>query len=251
MATSHVPVSGVYVYAVISGNGNIEYGTIGLDESQVYRIGDDKTAALVSRIEQLRVRPERRYLAAHNAVLHRALGETAVLPTAFGLVASSDDAVRELLQRHAQQLAKQLGRVANHVEMGLRVRWDVPNMFEYFVNMHSELRSARDALGDVKQAAHTEMLALGRLFEEMLNETRQGHLEKLEAVFARYGLSVKRNPPRNEWEVLNVACLLPKTLLDDFERIVGEAATAFDHHYTFEISGPWAPHNFTELALTL
>ena len=30
--------------------------------------------------------------------------------------------------------------------MGLRVTWDVPNIFEYFVNTHAELRAARDRL---------------------------------------------------------------------------------------------------------
>ena len=28
--------------------------------------------------------------------------------------------------------------------MGLRVSWDVPNIFEYFVNTHPDLRAARD-----------------------------------------------------------------------------------------------------------
>lgn len=248
---------GTYVYAVVSGEQAVEYGAIGLDGSPVYRITDEaggaeRLAALASQITRARVRPERRNVAAHNAVLRRALdgGEPAILPMAFGLIAEDDQAVRILLHKNRAALQEQIARVAGKVEMGLRVLWDVPNLFEYFVNRRPELLKARDAIGDIRQARHADMLTLGQMFERALNEEREHHFRSVEAVLTRNGLLVKQNPPRSEREVLNLACLVPRELQHDFDRIVDEAAASFDSHYTFDISGPWAPHNFITLSLT-
>lgn len=245
-------VGGVYVYAIVGGELALDYGSIGLDGSPVYKIGAPGMAALASPITRSRVRPERRNLAAHNAVLRRALagGEPAVLPLAFGLIAEDDEAVRILLKKNRPALEEQLAQVAGKVEMGLRVLWDVPNLFEYFVNHRPELLKARDAIGDIRQARHADMLTLGQLFERALNEEREHHFGHVAEVLTRSGLQVKKNPPRSEREVLNLACLVPRDLQDEFERIVDEAAASFDSHYTFDISGPWAPHNFVTLSLT-
>lgn len=248
---------GTYVYAVVSGEQAVDYGSIGLDGSPVYRITDEaggaeRLAALASQITRTRVRPERRNVAAHNAVLRRALdgGEPAILPMAFGLIAEDDQSVRILLHKNRAALQEQIARVAGKVEMGLRVLWDVPNLFEYFVNQRPELLKARDAIGDIRQARHADMLTLGQMFERALNEEREHHFRSVEAVLTRNGLQVKQNPPRSEREVLNLACLVPRELQNDFDRIVDEAAASFDSHYTFDISGPWAPHNFITLSLT-
>jgi len=251
MATDSNNSGGIYVYAVIGGKSAVEYGAAGLDGAEIYRIYENDMAALVSRTERSRVRPERRNLAAHNGVLRRALEEEAVLPMAFGLIASSEEAVKDLLSRNRQALREQLSHVSGKIEMGLRVQWDVPNVFEYFVNTRPDLREARDNVGDVREASHAEMLALGQLFERMLNDDRERHFESVFEVLSRNGLEVKRSTPRNEREVMNLACLVPKTLQNEFETIVGEAAAPFDSHFIFDINGPWAPHNFVGLNLRM
>jgi hypothetical protein len=244
---------GIYVYAVVSGDGTTDYGSIGLDNSPVYRLGDRELAAIVSRISRARVRPERRNITAHNAVLRRAItgtqgqGEDAVLPMAFGLIADDDQAVHVLLEKDRPALLAQLARVAGKVELGLRVVWDVPNVFEYFVNRRPELRDARDAIGDIRLARPSDMLTLGQLFERGLIEERERHFERVAGVLRRSGLEIKQNPPRSEREVMHLACLVPRGLQNEFESIVNEAAAEFDNHFTFDISGPWAPHNFVEL----
>lgn len=249
MATESNSSSGIYVYAVVSGKSTVEYGATGLDGAEVFRIVLDDLTALCSATAHARVRPERRHLAAHNQVLRRSLDEQAVLPMAFGLIASSHDAVIELLTRNRKALREQLDRVSGKIEMGLRVLYDVPNVFEYFVNTRPELRDARDALGDIRHASHGEMLALGQLFERTLTSERDAHYESVRAILERHGVILKRNPPRHEREVMNLACLIPREMHAGFEGIVGEAAAAFDNHFSFDMSGPWAPHNFVELNL--
>jgi hypothetical protein len=50
---------------------------------------------------------------------------------------------------------------------------------------------------------------------------------------------------------MNLACLVKRGALPKFETAIFEAAKLFDNNYSFDYNGPWAPHNFVELDLSL
>ena len=131
---------------------------LGIDRRQLYSISTGHIAAMVSDVAGENVRPERARLAAHHEVLKKLMADSTPLPMSFGVVADSPAAVRRMLSRNQQVLLDQLEHVAGKVEMGLRVTWDVPNIFEYFVNTHPELRVARDRFlgSDCEAHAGTE-----------------------------------------------------------------------------------------------
>jgi hypothetical protein len=198
------------------------------------------------------MRPERSHLAAHQQVLRKLMAETTPLPMSFGIVADSPQAVRSLLLRHQPALLEQLRRVADKVEMGVRVTWDVPNIFEYFVNTHPELRQARDQfLGGAREPAQEDKIEVGRMFDRLLNEDRETHIEKVETILAPHCAEIEPMKCRSEREVMNLACLVERSQMPQFESSVFEAAQQFDNNFAFDYNGPWAPHNFVELNLEL
>jgi len=243
---------GRYLYAIVPGGANPTLGDFGIDNSLVYAISDGRLAAVVSNVPNDRIRPERRHLAAHQEVLKRLMAETAVLPVSFGIVADGPQAVRRILTNSRVALLEELDRVAGKVEMGLRITWDVPNIFEYFVNTHPELRAARDrVLGPQRRPTQDEKIELGRMFDRILNEDREAHMERVEEVLAPRCVEIKRNPPRNEEEVANLACLVARAALAQFEEGVFEAAKWFDNNFAFDFNGPWPPYNFVQIRLDL
>jgi hypothetical protein len=142
--------------------------------------------------------------------------------------------------------------VAGNVEMGLRVAWDVPNIFEYFVNTHTELRLARDRLlGARHEFTQEEKIELGRMFDRLLNDDREDHTRKVQRALAPACVEFKANQCRTEHEVMNVACLVRRDAPEEFSNGVFAAAKLFDNNFSFDYSGPWAPHNFVELELDL
>ena len=133
-------------------------------------------AAVVSGLPSPKIRPQRANLAAHHAVLKCLMADTTPLPMAFGTIAASPDAIRRILIRNQHAFQEQLQRVGGKLEMGLRVAWDVPNIFEYFVNTHAELRLARDRLvGARHEFTQEEKIELGRMFDRLLHDDREGH----------------------------------------------------------------------------
>ncbi len=246
------PRSGRYLYAIVAGSGNRTYGACGIDGGEVYAISDGAVAAVVSDVPNENIRPERRHLAAAQQVLRRLLEETTPLPVSFGIIADSARAVEKILATNQLAFVEQLECVAGKVEMGLRVTWDVPNIFEYFVNTHPELKAARDrVLGRERQPTPEEKMELGRLFDRLLQEDRELYTDKVESVLSPYCSQTKTNKCRDEREVMNLACLVGNRARAEFEAGILKAAQLFDNSFAFNYNGPWAPYNFVTMNLML
>ncbi len=243
-------VMGKYLYAIVAGSGDRTYGLIGINGGVVHTLSHGSVAAVVSDIADKRIRPERKNLAAHHAVVKRLMEDNTILPVAFGTIADSLQAVRKILKENSDEFVEQLERVRGKVEMGLRVAFDVPNIFEYMVNRHPELAALRDSvLGKQHGPSQLDKIELGRLFDRLLAEDRERRTEAVVEVLAPHCVDIKQNQPREEREVMHLACLVDRDAQKGFEDGVFEAAKRFDDHFAFDFNGPWAPHHFVDVAL--
>jgi len=243
---------GRYLYAVIKGTGERNYGPCGIDQGIVYTILREQIATVVSDVPNGKLRPERRHLSAHQGVIRQLMEESTPLPIAFGVIADGPETIEKIMADNQPEFQEQLDRVSGKVEMGLRVTWDVPNIFEYFVSTHPELRSVRDRyFGTHREPSHDDKIELGRMFDRTLSEDRESHTDDVENVLARWCYETKRNKCRTEKEVMNLACLVARDAEARFEDGILEAAGLFDNNFTFDYNGPWAPHNFVDIQLKL
>ena len=65
--------------------------------------------------------------------------------------------------------------------MGLKVYWDLPNVFEYFVATHQELEAMRDRLfRPGRPPTVEEKVELGQRFVALLGQSRQRHAERVQ-----------------------------------------------------------------------
>ncbi len=249
--SSATPDSGKYLYAFVSAEHVREsYGGLGINGGPTYAIVEGPVAAVVSDVPNRRIRPERRILAAHQAVLRLLMEDATPLPVSFGCIASDADDVRRIIQANQAGFVEQLGRVDGKVEMGLKVKWTVPNIFEYFVTINDRLRALRDELyrggGEPSQA---DKIELGRAFDHALSEERTRHLNTVTLALGPLCADIKASDPRDEREVMNLACLVARDAQREFEASVFEAARLFDNSYSFDYSGPWPPYSFVTGAL--
>jgi hypothetical protein len=251
MGSKETKPDGKYLYAVIPATEDREYGKIGIDRESVSLIVDNQTAAVVSNFMNGKIGAERRHIAAHHAVLKRLMKEETPLPIIFGVIVEGAKAVKRILWLNRESFIEQLRRVHGKVEMGLRVTWDVPNTFEHFVNTHAEIRAARDQLlGKNRVPTQEDKIEVGRLFDRALQIDREIFTGRVEAILSSACYEIKRNTPRTERDVMNLACLVGREAVDkDFEAAIFEAARGFDTNFSFDFNGPWAPHNFVDVEL--
>jgi hypothetical protein len=241
---------GRYLYAIADAADHPGYADIGINGASVYVVAQGPVAAVVSDIGERRIRPERKNLAAHNIVVKRLMGETTVLPVAFGTIADSEAALLAILEENNSAFAEQLNRVRGKVELGLRVNLDVPNIFEYMVNRHQDLADLRDELVRKQHGpSQNDKIEMGRLFDHLLNQDREQHTAAVMTALGPRCVEIQQNSPREEKEVMHLACLVARDAQKEFENGVFEAARRFDNNFSFDYNGPWAPHHFVSIAL--
>lgn len=240
-----------YIYAFAAATAGRTFADIGIEGGKIFAISHGKVAAIVSDLPTAsRLRPERRHLEAHNRVIKQLLADGTVLPLAFGTLAASQRAVQHILALNGEELVQHLQRLDHKVEIGLRVIWDVPNIFEYFVQTHPELRATRDRLLGLRHAPTQEdRIEVGRMFERTLNADRETYTGMVENTLSKSCLEFKHNRCRNEQEVMNLACLVDRDAQPEFEAAVLTAAQRFDNNFSFDYNGPWAPYSFVNLNL--
>lgn len=242
---------GRYIYAVVAQAAEQALDFRGLDDRPVYAITHRGIAAVVSDLESGRIRPERRNLAAHRAVLNGLMAvEEAVLPMRFGTIAANANEIKSLLTSNRQIFESQLKGIAGKLEMGVRVVWDVPNIFEYFIDAHPDLKEARDGLfGGANQPSQNDRIELGRMFERLHEADRVAHCAMVEEELEPLCAAIKRGALRDDREIMNLACLVGKDRRAEFEQGVFRAATHFDNNFAFDYNGPWPPASFAEITI--
>ncbi len=241
------------LYALCAAEDSVpDYKVRGLESAAVYAIDEVGLRAIVSDTLSSKLRPERRNITAHQAVLNALTKQGTVLPMRFGIIARNADSVRNLLINNEKSIREHFERLNGRVEMGLRVSWDVSNIYEYFVALHPVLRESRDEIWGKNPAPNSrrdEKIRLGNLYESLRAADRKESTEKVKDVLFDYCEDIVENPVKKDKEVMNLACLVERERLDEFANGIFQASKLFDNVYLFDYTGPWAPHNFITLDL--
>ena len=247
--------AGRYLYGLIRATEDRDFGCIGLEHGGkpglVYTLRLDSIAAVVSEYPaREKVLPLRKNLEPHHRVIREVMNTATIVPMTFGHVAESAEHVTRALRRNRTRIAAELARLDRKVEMGLKVKWDVDNIFDYFVNADPELAAFRDQIfGRSSAPTRADKIELGRMFEERLTRDREEHTERVVEMFRSCSTDVKVNPPKGEKMVMDLTFLVDRESVKSFEEKVYQVAGTYPARYVFDFNGPWAPFNFVELDL--
>jgi Gas vesicle synthesis protein GvpL/GvpF len=252
MSTLTAVETGLYLYGIIDARDGLGVATRGIDGGSIETIEADGIAAVVTRVSRQKIRPQRANLAAHNNLLRSLVEHQGVIPCAFGMVASSEEQLQDVLRANHDKLLTLLARLRGKVEMSLSVYWNTSNIFEFFVGMNQELKQMRNRVFHPGRAPSLEeKLELGRTFEALLQQCRELHTQQVIDTLSPYCTDIRAVDPGGEQMIMKLVCLVPKDQEDRFELGIQEAARRFDDHYSFKYSGPWAPFDFVDVTLDL
>jgi hypothetical protein len=222
----------------------------GIGGQPVYRIDSGSLGAFVSECQGTTIRAERRHISASQGVLRALQARLDLLPMAFGTLTDSADTVMALLDRHRETLLAQLQRIAGSVEMGVRLNLDVPDPIAYLVAHTPELRQARDrTFSRRKLPSHEDRIRLGQMCESALRRYQETKVAELVTLLSPACKAISTLPIQGDRQVANLAVLVPRAGLGEFEAAVNAAAERFEDDLAFNLNGPWPPHNFVKLEL--
>ena len=241
---------GVYVYAI----GRVDEGEMpplaGVLGESVFLVASGALAAVASECPVGTLRPERKHIAASQRVLNGLGARFDLLPVAFGMVATSRNAVRRFISEHGELLSAQLDRVAGKVEMDLRLNLGLPDPIGFLVEATPTLKAARDrAFGRRGGPSYDERIRLGQLCGEALRAYRAAQTAGLVAMLGSLCAEIATLPVGDEQEVAHLAMLVPRDGAARFESAVDAAAARLPEELVVTIGGPYPPHNFVQLGL--
>jgi len=245
--------SGFYVYAFLRScdeQAISNAGLRGIDNAEVFSVAQGSLVVAVSRIASRKIRPLRKYMAAHQDIVTHISKNWSMLPVSFGLIADDLDQVNHILESNESVLNEQIDRVDGQVEMAVSLRWTAENVPQYFVDRYPTLCEARGLIvaGDTSRDDRIEM---GRMFEKLLTSERDAHTQSFLDILGPVSKEVDVQPTRQESEVMKLACLIDRSTEVQFQTAVYKAAEMFSDEFAISFNGPWPPYSFVKLALSM
>jgi hypothetical protein len=244
-----MPGVGSYLYGFTRRGFEPRPDLRGLAGAPVRALPFNELAAVVSPHPVQRLMPLRSNLEPHHRVVRHISAEGALVPAAFGHIGESDDDILGVLRANYHDIREALGRLSGRCEMGLKLSWAVPNIFEHMVRQDRTLRAVRDRMFTGRQPSMKEKLEVGSTFEAALGRER----ERLSAMLLRalepVTCDVTSTPARQETVVYQGSLLVERKRLGEFDERLRVAAGLFDATLTLDYSGPWPPYSFVRLRL--
>jgi Gas vesicle synthesis protein GvpL/GvpF len=241
--------AGAYLYGFTERGFQPAPDLRGLRGAPVEVIGFADLAAVVSDHPVQRLMPARSNVEPHHRVVRQVSSEATLVPAAFGHVGDSQADILAVLRGNYDEIRQELARLAGKCEMGLKVRWNVENIFDHLVRTNRGLREARDRVYRGREPSMNEKLQLGAQLEATLNAERQRLTPVILAAFRQIASDVVDTPARDEKTISHTALLVDRHRLGDFEAAMRHAVTLFDASVAFEYTGPWPPYSFVRLRL--
>jgi hypothetical protein len=134
--------------------------------------------------------------------------------------------------------------------MGVRLSLEVPDAVAYMLEQSAELRQARDRVfGRRKAPSHEERIRLGQLCESVLRRYQETQSAQLVTQLTPASTSILTLPTQGDKQIANLAVLVPRAGVQEFESAVQAIAETFDDSLAFALNGPWPPYNFVQLEL--
>lgn len=242
---------GKYLYGLAYGEFTPGSDLRGLANAVVHTIEFQDIAAVVSDHPVEKLQLLRRNLEPHHRVIQESSRHSTFIPVTFGHISENEQEILQVLRNNYARIKDELTRLAGKAEMGVKLFWDVDNIFEYFVNRDQELKKRRDRIFGKSRVTLEEKLELGAFFEERLKQERERSASRLIEALQEVTSEVRVNTPTDEKMVLNAAFLIYREQEKTFEAVLYRAAGIFDSNFNLDYNGPWPPYNFVRLRLEI
>lgn len=238
-----------YVYAVGRQALDIPADLLGIEDTALATHEFKGLVLVVSPVQAASLRPQRRHLSAHYRVLTSLSSEHDILPMAFGIIFDDFDEGLATLESNAEILTRQLDATSGCAEMALRLKWEGVDIFSTIIDRHADLRKMRDHCFRNGEPTQKELLALGQAFEQRLNKDRDERLDAVLTVLRPICRDILIQNPGSENISVDIACLVRRSDLAEFDKAVDTLADAFDDNHVLAIDGPQPPFNFVQVKI--
>jgi hypothetical protein len=243
---------GEYIYGIVEEPHPRRFSFLGVGEAEVYTINHQRIAAVVSDTEFSEIDPTRKNVHAHTVAQDELLKEYTLLPMGFGMIATSEDEVRGLLENNHQGLISELDRLAGRIEVELKVFWDqeiiTRELHQVGSQELSRIRAKLDAASSPLEAQKL-LVEAGKLVERVVLNWKNKYADLVYGILKELSYDTKVNNTMGIQNLLNASFLIEKSRESEFKEQVYKLDSEFQGKVNFKYVGPLPPYNFVDLRL--
>jgi Gas vesicle synthesis protein GvpL/GvpF len=241
----------VYVYGVAAASELAAISIRGVNGATVRTTEHAGLAALTSDLQDNALAAAKE-VRAHWQVLEEACQSTTVLPTRFGTVMESEDAVRErLLAANMERLEELLHGVAGHVQLNVKGDYDQLELMREVVKASPTIAALRDKLRSLPEAAgYYERIRMGELVAAEIQRLAAADTQLAVDTLAPRAADVREEEAAQPKTAFNLALLVPRDGESAFTEAVNELAAALGDRVVIRYVGPLPPYSFADANLS-
>ena len=240
---------GLYIYGFT--DRTVDVTETGLEGAEIVWHEFDGVAIATSTAPEGTIRPRRKLLAAHQAVVTSLASQTDTLPAAFGLVCEDEDQLASLIASERDAILTQLHRVGGCVEMTVGIAWDVENPFAHMMLIDDELKAIGAELAEHgEEAPHQLKVTAGRRVERLLSDRHLYIAQLFDEAVAPVCQEATVREGAAETELFSCTLLVRRDDEGALDRALERLAGELDEDYIISVKGPFAPHSFVDLQLS-
>ena len=249
----------LYVYCVVPGLQEVNFGPVGLDTCEVHTVPG---AAMAAVVHECPARPYQskdreiveKWVAAHHGVVEGAWERFgSVLPMSFDMIVSANDraSARENLIKWMQEkqdtFTRRLDRLAGKAEYGVQVSWLPKVIADDIVQTDPDLqKTQRQIQAKPKGLAYLSQAKLEKSLKQRMEARAKEYFRAFYDRIRNCVLDIRvENPKKTEDDtqmLLNVSCLVEKADHARVGRVLDEIAAM--HGIKVRFTGPWPPYSF-------
>ena len=244
-------LQGEYIYGIVEEPQFRRLSVLGVGETDVYTINQERIAAVVSDTKFSEIDPTRKNVQSHTIVQEKLLKEYNLLPMGFGMVAASEGEVRRLLEDNYDGLLGELRRLAGKIEVELKVFWEQEAVVKELQGENAELSRLKAKINTASSPVEVQNLlsTAGKLVESIVRDWKTKYAELVYAILQELSCEAKMNNPVGIKNLLNASFLIDKSHESEFKEQVYKLDTKFQGKMNFKYVGPLPPYNFVNLKL--
>ncbi len=244
-----------YVYGVVRAERFACPDMPGIDGSSVHAIVNGSLACVLSDyrgtgFSTLSKEDLVRYLLAHQSVVEKVMQQHTVLPVKFGTVLSGEAEVRSFVSQGQPMLVDALNLLNDKIEMEVAATWDTDRVLREIADSEDVLRARVALMSSSREVSFQDKVRLGQLVKEAMDERRRGYSGRMLEVLGPLAVDLHANALVSDQMVMNVAFLVQRERLGDFDGAVSKLNDLFDNQIDFRIIGPLPPYSFATVEVT-
>jgi hypothetical protein len=245
-----VPEKRKYLYGIITEPEFKTFEILGLENYAVYTVNSRDLAMVVSDLELSEIDPTRKNVMAHTLVQDAILKKYTFIPMGFGMVAAGESSVRSLLENNYPGLVNELTRLADKIEVDLKIFWDDKALASenqaLIEQVNSKVKAASS--GVVAERLLTEA---GMQVEKIVLSWRAKYVDQIYSTLKRLAFDSRVNKCAGIKMLFNASFLIDRKAESEFLEQVRNLDAKYQGNINFKFIGPLAPYNFIGLKLEL